>query len=525
MLKKDDTVMLSISDMGVDGEGLGRADGIPVFVKDAIIGDRALVKIIKMKKSYGYGRLIEVAEPSPWRVEPRCEFHRQCGGCQLQAMEYQKQLEYKENMVCNNLMRIGGYDGACLKSMQEPICGMEEPFHYRNKAQFPVGRDKEGRIVTGFYASRSHQIIANRKCCLGAEENEQILNLVIDFMEKHDIEPYHEAEGVGLVRHILIRKGFATGELMVCIVVNGRSLPHSKQLVKELCKLKGMVSISLNVNQRKTNVILGDEVIPLWGEPYLTDAIGALQFRISPLSFYQVNLTQARRLYGKALEYAGLTGQETVWDLYCGIGTISLFLAQKARMVYGVESVPSAIADAKQNAALNGITNVRFLEGKAEEILPSFYGQACAGKEGAGAMHGPQVGQEESVGGEPDGAEALRRPDVIVVDPPRKGCDERCLSVMAQMRPQRIVYVSCDSATLARDLKCLRGHGYELRRWQAVDLFPMTGAHVEVVCVLSKSDVEHHAGKGEDFQNVVIANDLAVRYNKCDKNVHTFVEM
>lgn len=489
MLKKDDMLTLTITDMGVDGEGIGKAQGIPIFVKDAVIGDKVLVKIIKMKKNYGYGRLMEVAEPSPWRVEPRCEFHRQCGGCQLQVMDYGKQLEYKERKVRSNLMRIGGFSEEHLEAVREPICGMEEPFGYRNKAQFPVGRDRDGRIVTGFYASRSHRIIANRRCCLGADCNERILDLIIGFMEQYQIEPYHEEDGTGLVRHVLIRKGFATGELMVCLVVNGRQLPHSEALVKELRRVEGMTSISLNVNQKNTNVILGQELILLWGQEYITDTIGEIQFQISPLSFYQVNPAQTLKLYGKALEYAGLTGRETVWDLYCGIGTISLFLAQRARQVYGVEIVPEAIADAKRNAARNGITNAEFFVGKAEEVLPRFYeGQerlekpeGVEGKEGLEGLEGPEGLAGQTLRQE----DGMRHPDVIVVDPPRKGCDERCLETMVKMQPKRIVYVSCDSATLARDLRYLGGEGYELKRWQAVDMFPMTG-HVETIVLLQR---------------------------------------
>ena len=482
MLKKDDRLTLSISDMGVDGEGIGKAEGIPIFVKDAIIGDEVLVKILKMKKNYGYGRLEEILKPSPWRVEPRCAHYRRCGGCQLQVMDYKKQLEYKENKVRNNLMRIGGFDGADLEAVREPVKGMEEPFGYRNKAQFPVGRDKDGRIVTGFYASRSHRIIANRRCVLGAEENERILDLVISFMDRYGIAPYNEADQTGLVRHILIRKGFSTGELMVCLVVNGFWLPHSEALVSELCKFKGMASISLNINRKNTNVILGEKVVLLWGQPYITDTIGEIRYRISPLSFYQVNPVQTRHLYGKALEYAGLSGQETVWDLYCGIGTISLFLARKARKVYGVEIVPAAIADAKENARLNGIENAEFFVGKAEEVLPEFYERTAGVEE-------DRDGIVENAGG---GSDKMRHPDVIVVDPPRKGCDERLLETMAKMQPERIVYVSCDSATLARDLKYLKGAGYELMRWQAVDMFPMTGPHVETVVLLSRVSTECH---------------------------------
>ena len=453
---------LSIEDMGIDGEGIGKADGVTFFVKDAVIGDRVRVKVMKMKKNYGYARLTEIVEPSPYRVKPRCECHRQCGGCQLQALSYEKQLEFKERKVRNNLSRIGGFDN--VEALMEPILGMEEPFYYRNKAQFPVGRNKEGRIVAGFYASRTHSIIPTRRCHLGDSVNERVLEIVIGFMERQGIEPYEEQSGTGLVRHVLVRKGFATGEVMVCLVINGRRLPVAELLVDELCKLDGMTSIMLNVNEKNTNVILGEELILLWGKEYITDTIGDIRYRISPLSFYQVNPVQTKKLYETALEYAGLSGTETVWDLYCGIGTISLFLARKARRVYGVEVVEKAVENARDNAKINGLSNAEFFVGKAEEVLPEFY--ARGGRNGE-----------------------MLRPDVIVVDPPRKGCDERCCETIVKMGPGRVVYVSCDSATLARDLKYLCGNGYELVKAQAVDMFPQT-VGIEVVCLLSKSHVE-----------------------------------
>lgn len=480
--QKDDLLELSIEDMGVDGEGIGKAGGVTFFVKDAVIGDRVRVKVMKMKKSYGYARLMEILEPSPHRVEPRCECHRQCGGCQLQALSYEKQLEFKQRKVRNNLVRIGGFENA--EALMEPILGMEEPFSYRNKAQFPVGRNKDGRIVAGFYASRTHSIIPTRRCHLGDSVNEQVLDIVLGFMERQGIEPYEEKSGTGLVRHILVRKGFSTGEVMVCLVINGRSLPGAELLVDELCKLNGMTSISLNVNEKNTNVILGEELILLWGKEYITDTIGDIRYQISPLSFYQVNPVQTKKLYETALQYAGLSGTETVWDLYCGIGTISLFLARKARKVYGVEIVPQAIENARDNARLNGISNAEFFVGRAEEVLPEFYarGAGAGEKPEEFCAHGKGTGEAGNCA-RGAGAEMLH-PDVIVVDPPRKGCDERCLETIVKMGPRRVVYVSCDSATLARDLKYLCGNGYELVRVQAVDMFPQT-VGVEVVVLLS----------------------------------------
>ena len=465
-LKKGDLLQVKILDMGVDGAGIGKAAGVTLFVKDAVIGDEVLVKVMRMKKHYGYARLMEILTPSPHRTKPLCECYRQCGGCQLQALDYKDQLEFKEKKVLDNLKRIGGLSDA--ERVMEPMIGMEEPFFYRNKAQFPIGRDKEGKIVAGFYASRSHTIIPNRKCCLGAAVNEQILDIVVRFMEKYGISPYEETTGEGLVRHVLIRTGFFSKEIMVCLVINGTRLPFSEKLVEALCRIKGMVSITLNVNQKNTNVILGEELILLWGREYITDSIGDIRYQISPLSFYQVNPVQTQKLYRTALEYAGLTGQETVWDLYCGIGTISLFLARDAKKVYGVEVVEKAIENARHNASWNGIDNVEFFAGRAEEVLPEFYGKADDGS-----------AQKDG-----DGAD-MRHPDVIVVDPPRKGCDERCLETIVRMQPGRVVYVSCDSATLARDLKYLCGNGYEVQRVQPVDMFPQT-VGVEVVCLLSK---------------------------------------
>lgn len=455
--RKNDLVTLEIEDCGIDGEGIGKADGFTVFVKDAVIGDTVTAKIIKAKKNYGYGRLMEVLKPSPYRVEPKCEFARQCGGCQLQALSYDQQLVFKTNKVKGHLERIGGFTDIPM----EPIIGMDELFHYRNKAQFPVGRNKEGKIVTGFYAGRTHNIIENRDCALGVAENKEVLDRVIAHMEKYGIEPYNEATGKGLVRHVLIRYGYFTKEVMVCLILNGNKLPKEEQLVKSLCEIPGMTSITINVNKKHSNVILGEEIRLLWGQEYITDRIGDISYQISPLSFYQVNPMQTQKLYAKALEYADLHGQETVWDLYCGIGTISLFLAQKAKFVRGVEIVPAAIENAKENAKLNGLENTEFFVGKAEEVLPREYK-----KNGVYA-------------------------DVIVVDPPRKGCDETLLETMVEMNPERIVYVSCDSATLARDLKYLCERGYELRKVCPVDQFGMT-VHVETVCLLSKLQSKEH---------------------------------
>ena len=454
-MKKDDLIELTIEDLGVDGEGIGKVDGMAIFVKDAVPGDRVQAKVMKMKKSYGYARLMQVLDPSPERTESRCAFARQCGGCQLQAMTYEAQLDFKAKKVWNHLIRIGG-----ITDLAKPeIIGMDDPWRYRNKAQFPFGTDKEGNPVTGFYAARSHNIIPCTECWLGVEENKVILEKILDHLKTYHISTYDEVSGKGLLRHVLIRKGFTTGEVMVCLILNGRTMPKLTELVDSLREVPGMTSITINVNTKNTNVIMGTEMIFVWGQDYITDYIGNIKYQISPLSFYQVNPVQTKKLYETALEYADLKGNETVWDLYCGIGTISLFLAQKAGKVYGVEIVPQAIHDARQNAKLNGIENAEFFVGKAEEVLPEKYE-----KEGIYA-------------------------DVIVVDPPRKGCDTAALETMVKMKPERIVYVSCDSATLARDVKWLGERGYEVKKVKACDMFPGT-VHVETVVLLSKGEVD-----------------------------------
>lgn len=476
-LEKNDIVRLTISDIGTDGEGIGKVDGYTLFVKDAVIGDTITARVIKLKKNYGYGRLMEVIEPSKDRVEPVCHVARQCGGCQIQQMSYDAQLDFKRKLVEGNLRRIGGFSDIDVL----PVIGMDEPYNYRNKAQYPVGRDKDGNVVIGFYAGRTHYIIDNQDCAIGARENVKILTAIRDYINENKVSVYDENTGKGAVRHILIRKGFHTGQVMVCIVVNGESLPHEDKLVAKLTGLefynetdektnsvkgletadsvKGQAvpnisSVMININRENTNVILGDRCRTLWGKDYIEDSINGITFQISPLSFYQVNPVQTEKLYGKALEFAGLTGNEVVWDMYCGIGTISLIMATRAKKVYGVEIVPAAIENAKNNARINGLHNAEFYVGKSEEIAPKLAEQGAV-------------------------------PDVIVVDPPRKGCDEALLDTIVKMQPERVVYVSCDSATLARDLKYLAARGYEVKTVQPVDQFCHT-VHVETVCLLSR---------------------------------------
>ena len=476
---KNQMITLDITDISHDGEGIGKVEGFTFFVKDAIPGDRITAKVMKTKKTYGYARLEEILEASKDRVPPVCPQHKACGGCQLQSMRYDRQLAFKENKVYNNLLRIGGLEPELLDQTKEPVVGMENPLRYRNKAQYPVGTDKEGNVITGFYAGRTHSIIPCTQCYLGVEANQDILERVLAYMKECCVAPYDEATGSGLVRHILIRAGFCSGQIMVCLIVNmtkenwekkGKARLHTEALIRALQDVTGITSISLNFNTRRDNVIMGNEAACIWGQPFIEDSLHIrnvsdafaktgekLDFHISPLSFYQVNPGQTEKLYSIALDYAGLTGKETVWDLYCGIGTISLFMAGKAKQVYGVEVIPQAIEDAKANAARNGITNAEFFVGKAEVVLPEFY--------------------EKMADIQPD----MLHPDVIVVDPPRKGCDTACLDTMLKMQPERIVYVSCDSATLARDVKYLREGGYELKRWRVTDQFPMS-THTEV-CV------------------------------------------
>lgn len=469
-MNKNQIVTITIEDIGNDGEGIGKYEGYTLFVKGAIPGDVAKVKVLKAKKTYGYAKVEELITPSADRVEPNCPVAGRCGGCQLQHVSYKRQLAYKADKVKNCLIRIGGITAERLDAMTEPIIGMEEPFYYRNKAQYPVGTDKEGNPVMGFYAGHSHNIIDCMDCAIQEPVNAVILPIVKQFMRENNISAYNEETGKGLLRHVLTRVGFQTREVMVCLIINGRKFPGALELAE---RVKNVVehfkpadsedagtytlkSFCLNVNTEKTNVILGQELIPVYGDSYITDYIGNIKYQISPLSFYQVNPKQTVKLYEKALEYADLSGNEIVWDLYCGIGTISLFLAQKAKRVYGVEIIPQAIEDAKVNSKLNNLENAEFFVGAAEDVMPAKY------KESNGTM----------------------KADVICVDPPRKGCEESLLDTVVAMEPKRIVYVSCDPATLARDVKYLESKNYELKKVCPVDQFGHTG-HVETVVLMA----------------------------------------
>lgn len=451
-IEKNKHYQLEITDMGSEGEGIGKIDGFPIFVENAVKGDIAEVRIVKVKKSYAYGKVMSLIKASDKRAEKLCEHYPRCGGCNLQHLSYLAQLEFKRDKVKNCLERIGGFKDIKVND----TLGMESFVNYRNKAQFPVGMI-DGKAVIGFYAKRSHNIINSDYCYIQNKVNEKIVACFREFIEKYNIKPYDEISHKGILRHIITRVGEKTGEIMVVAVINGDRLEHSEELVKMLraCD-ENIVSISLNINKEKTNVILGKKIKVIWGKEVITDYIGKLKFEISPLSFYQVNPKQTEVLYGKALEFARLEdGTQTVIDAYCGIGTISLFLAQKAKKVYGVEIVPEAINDAKKNAEINEIKNAEFLVGKSEEVIPQLY-------------------EEKGV-----------KAEVIVVDPPRKGCDEKLLEVIVQMKPERVVYVSCDPATLARDLRFLAENGFAVEEVQPVDMFCMS-SHVETVVRLGR---------------------------------------
>ena len=452
-LKKNDYIDLTIENLSHDGHGIGRHEGMAVFVKGALPGEKIKAKIIKIMKNYAIGRLEEIYEEASERVEPVCPIYGRCGGCQLQHLSYQAQLDFKRQQVIDNIERIGKLE----KVRVNPTLGMAEAYYYRNKAQIPVGADETGRLVSGFYAARSHAIIPFDQCYIQDRAHNELVGQIREILEQNKISAYDEVSHQGLIRHIILRRGRVTGEIMVTLVINGKVLPQSQTISQAICKVSPNIkSIVVNYNRAKTNTIFGRETETLFGEDTISDYIGDLIFKISARSFYQVNPIQTEVLYKKALEYANLTGTETVIDAYSGIGTISLFLARSAAKVYGVEVVAEAVADAKINAEINQIENIEFIQAKAEVWLPQAYAKGI-------------------------------RADVIVVDPPRKGCDQELLDAMLGMQPERIVYVSCNPSTLARDLAILSAGGYQVQEVQPVDMFPMT-AHVETVVLMSRVD-------------------------------------
>ena len=449
-IKKNENYEIEITGMTHEGQGVGRINNFTVFVDGVIKGEKAEIKIIKVNKNYAVGKLLNIIVPSENRVEPFCSAYKRCGGCSLQHMNYAAQLEFKTELVKDNLKRIGKLENVTVHD----AIGMNNPLKYRNKAQYPVGMIKD-ELAIGFYAKRSHDIIRNDECGIQDENSDRVKSVVQEFILRYGISAYDEVNRTGLVRHVVTRTGFKTGEVMAVIVINGEDLPHQRELVDMLVeKVPGIKSVFLNVNTQNTNVILGSRNIKIFGQDTITDYIGKYKFNISPLSFYQVNPFQTEVLYNKALEYAGLTGEETVFDLYCGIGTISLFLSEKAKKVYGVEVVEDAIMDARKNAELNGVENVEFIAGESEKVVPELYRQGV-------------------------------RADVVVVDPPRKGCDKTLLETLVGMQPERIVYVSCNPSTLARDLNYLDECGYRTVEVQPVDMFPFT-PHVECVVLITK---------------------------------------
>ena len=502
-LQKNDLIRLEITDLTEEGQGVGKKDGLVFFVKDSVMGDLVEARILKVKKNYAYAKVEKLLDASPYRITPLCPVAGKCGGCQLQHLSYEKELAWKEDRIAQSLIRIAGLSPEEVESKKEGILGGVLS-RYRNKAQYPVQNGKEigeektvsGRAFAerkkgseneqesydslrmGFYGFHSHRIIETEDCLINSAENPLILNCIKEWAREYKISGYEEETGKGLLRHIFLRKGFSTGEILLCLVLNGKNLPHGKELWEKLASIlvdqsspSKIVGLCVNINEGRGNAILGRETLCLYGKDSIEDKIGELSFSISVPSFYQVNPVQTEKIYGKALEYAALSGEETVWDCYCGIGTISLFLAQKAKQVYGLEIVPEAIENAKKNAEKNGLHNTEFYVGAAEEVLPKWVEEQKRELIAKGA----DCGIGDMV-------------DVVSLDPPRKGCDEACLSAVLELSPKRIVYVSCDRGSLARDMKYLREGGYALEKWVGIDNFPRTG-HVETVALLQKEEL------------------------------------
>ena len=531
--QKNDLITLEITDLTEEGQGVGKKDGLVFFVKDSVMGDKVEARILKVKKNYAYAKVEKLLEASPYRITPLCPVAGKCGGCQLQHLSYEKELSWKEDRIAQSLIRIAGLSPEEVERKKEGILGGVLS-RYRNKAQYPVqsrkeirsggatsvsdwkvdgkwpgknkieAKEKSSDLSMGFYGFHSHRIIETEDCLINSAENPLILNCIKEWAREYKISGYEEETGKGLLRHIFLRKGFSTGEILLCLVLNGKSLPHGKELWENLEDLSfsveedgiqnganghcgidaqseadvyfgkngtvqgSIVGLCVNINEGSGNAILGRETLCLYGKDSIEDKIGELSFSISVPSFYHVNPMQTEKIYGKALEYAALTGEETVWDCYCGIGTISLFLAQKAKQIYGLEIVPEAIENAKKNAEKNGLYNTEFYVGAAEEVLPKWVEEQ--------KREGKDVGHLV---------------DVVSLDPPRKGCDEACLSAVLELSPKRIVYVSCDPGSLARDMKYLGEGGYALEKWVGIDNFPRTG-HVETVVLLSKLDSKRH---------------------------------
>ncbi|MGL4848015.1 MAG: 23S rRNA (uracil(1939)-C(5))-methyltransferase RlmD [Clostridium sp.] len=454
MVDKNKEYTLDIISQGYEGEGVAKIEGYPIFVEGALKNEKVKALIVKNKKNYAYGKLVDIEEKAEGRVEPKCEYYKRCGGCKIQHMDYKTQLDFKHERVKDCISKIGGLS----EDLVAYPLGMEDsPYRYRNKVQLPVGL-VNGELKIGFYAERSHDIIDIENCLIQDEKADKARAVLKEWMLKYGIRPAFKDskfDKKGLIRHIMIRTGFKTGEVMVVLVGTRKEIPHLEEFTEAIkSNIEGIKSIVLNINKEETNVILGLECITLWGEDNIQDYIGNFKFNISPLSFFQVNPIQTEVLYNKALEYADLQGEETVFDAYCGTGSITLFLSQKAKKVYGVEIIEPAIINARENAKLNNVENTEFFVGKSEEEIPNLI--------------------EKGI-----------KADVIVVDPPRKGCDIKLLEAIGKVKPERIVYVSCDPSTLGRDLKILEQQGYKTEKVQPVDMFPHT-AHIENVALLAK---------------------------------------
>ncbi|MBC2242197.1 23S rRNA (uracil(1939)-C(5))-methyltransferase RlmD [Listeria booriae] len=450
-VKKNDCLDVVFEDLTHDGNAVAKIDGYPIFVPQGLPDEIAQIKVLKTNKNYGFGKIIELTKESADRVSPPCLVYSQCGGCQLQHLSYDGQLRMKQKQVAQVMKRIGKQDVEVL-----PTLGMENPWNYRNKAQVPVGF-VNGRLVAGFYQQRSHQIIDMNTCLIQQEENNEVIQTARAIFAKYYVEPYDETTRKGVLRHLMTRFATTTGELMLVIVTTKLNFPNKAEILAELQQsIPELTSLVQNVNTANTNVIFGEQTVVLAGREYIMDTIHGISFAISARSFYQVNPEQTEILYAEALKLAGLTGEETVIDAYCGIGSISLCLAKEAKHVYGVEIVPQAIEDARANAKLNKMDNVTFAVGKAEEVIPDWFKQGI-------------------------------KADLLVVDPPRKGCDDALLQTILKMKPKRVVYVSCNPATLARDMLVLTEGGYEAKMVQPVDMFPQT-THVECVTVLERKN-------------------------------------
>ena len=447
-MKTNTILNLKISEIGKDGDGIAKVnENFCVYIPFALPGDKVSAEITESYKTYAKAKILKFFEFSPSRVKTKCQFVELCGGCQIQQMKYSEQLNLKKKIVETCLQTFGVKIEETLPS--------ENIFRYRNKSLIPVSKDVNKNIIAGIYKKDSHEIISCPDCKIGIKENEKIIKTVISHLEQYNIEPYDENTCTGILRHILIRKGFFTNEVMISLIVNAEKLPHENELVKKLTENNGNIkTVCITPNLQNTNVINGKEFRTIYGEGFITDYIGKIKYKISPLSFFQINPKQTVKLYEKVLEFAALTGKETVFDLYCGVGTISLFLAQKAKKVYGVEIIPQAIENAKENAEINRISNAEFLCGNAGEIFN-------------------RLVENQKV-----------KADVVVVDPPRKGCEEELLKTVLKLKPKKFVYVSCNPVSLARDLKFLTENGFVLEKVQPADMFPHT-VHVETVCLLT----------------------------------------